>query len=189
MKRNTLLAAALLLVTTTFAQSWSVDKVHSKLGFGITNLGILEFTGGFKKFDAKISGSKADFSDAAVELTADVNSIDTYNEQRDNHLKSPDFFDAAKYPTITFKSQSFKKTGDKTYAVAGDLTFHGVTKPVTLTATLNGTGVHPQSKKDIAGFTVTGTFKRSDFGFAPGMPTAALSDEVKVIGNTLFTKD
>jgi polyisoprenoid-binding protein YceI len=190
MKQNTLLAALLLFVSvTTFGQTWSVDKAHSRLGFGITHLTIAELGGTFKSFDAKITAAKPDFSDAAVELTADVNSIDTDNEQRDGHLKSADFFDVAKFPTFTFKSNSFKKVSDKNYKVTGDLTLHGVTKPVTLDVVYNGTTTHPMSKKTLAGFKISGIIKRSDFGIATGMPAGMLSDEVALAAGLEFTKE
>jgi len=121
-------------------------------------------------------------------MVADVNSIDTDVEERDTHLKSADFFDAAKYPDIIFKSTAFEKVSDKKYKVTGDLTFHGVTKQITLEAIANY-GVHPMSKKTLAGFKVTGTIKRSDFGIAPSMPPAMLGDEVNIVANTQFAKN
>jgi polyisoprenoid-binding protein YceI len=189
MKKIILSVVASVLVSATFAQTWSLDKAHSKLGFGVTHLMISDVEGAFRTFDAKITSSKDDFSDASVELTADVNSIDTDNEQRDNHLKNPDFFDAAKYGTLTFRSKSFKKVADKKYKITGDLTLHGVTKPVELEATLKGTTVHPYTKKTVGGFKVTGTIKRSDFGVGAATPTAAVSDEVTITANTEFVKD
>ena len=118
-----------------------------------------------------------------------MNSINTGVEQRNNHLKSPDFFDAAKFGTLTFKSTSFKKTSGKNYEVTGDLTLHGVTKPVVLTAVFNGTIVNPQSKKTVAGFKVTGIVKRTDFGIAASFPATMLGDDVQLNGNAEFVKD
>src|SRR5690242_9351927 len=98
MKKATIIAAALLISSAaTFAQTWSVDKAHSRLGFNVTHLTVAELGGTFNSIDAKITSAKPDFSDAVIELTADINSINTDNEQRDGHLKSPDFFDAAKF--------------------------------------------------------------------------------------------
>jgi polyisoprenoid-binding protein YceI len=189
MKRTTIIAALLISSAATFAQTWTVDKAHSRLAFGVTHLSIAELGGTFNSIDAKFTSSKPDFTDAVIELTADVNSINTDNEQRDGHLKSPDFFDAAKYPNLTFKSTSFKKVSDKKYKLSGDLTMHGVTKPVVLDVVLNGTGTNPMSKKSIAGFTITGKIKRTDFGIATTTPAAMLSDEVKLVANTEFAKD
>jgi polyisoprenoid-binding protein YceI len=189
MKKTTIIASLLLLASATFAQTWAVDKAHSRLGFTITHLMIAELGGSFNSFDAKITSSKPDFTDAVIELTADVNSIDTDNEQRNTHLKSPDFFDTQKNPNFTFKSTSFKKVADKKYKLTGDLTLHGVTKPVTLDVVLNGTATHPMSKKQVAGFNISGIIKRTDFGIAATTPAAMLSDEVKLVASTEFVKE
>jgi polyisoprenoid-binding protein YceI len=190
MKKITIALAALFLFAGTgFAQTWSIDKAHSQLNFGIGHLGIAEIDGTFTSVDAKITSSAPDLSDAVIELTADVNSINTNNEQRNTHLKSPDFFDAAKYGTLSFKSTSFKKVSDKNYRLEGNLTMHGVTKPVVLNVLYNGTITHPMTKKQVAGFKVTGIIKRSDFGIAPSMPSNFLGDEVALNANAEFTKD
>lgn len=184
MKKITVLFAMLCVAAGVFAQTtYKVDKAHSKVGFAISHMMISEVEGQFNSFDATIVSSKDDFSDASVEFTADVNTVDTNVERRDNHLKSPDFFDAAKYPTITFKSTSFTKTGDKSYKVAGDLTMHGVTKPVTLDATLTGTATGRGGKK-VVGFKVTGTINRIDFGVGTSGP--GTGDEVTVTAKTEF---
>ncbi|WP_432708581.1 YceI family protein [Pedobacter sp.] len=192
MKKLVLFAA--VLSTTLFAFKpaaefiWGADTAHSKLGFEITHLMISDVQGSFKKFESKITASKDDFSDAVVELSADVNSVNTDNEKRDAHLLNADFFDAEKYPTLTFKSTSFKKVATNKYKVAGNLTFHGVTKPVVLDATLRGISNNQATKKTIAGFKVTGTIKRSDFNFGTKYATAMLSDEVMLNANTEFVK-
>jgi polyisoprenoid-binding protein YceI len=193
MKRLTLLFA--VVATALFAfkpveqATWEADKAHSKLGFVVTHLMVSDVEGSFKNFSSKVTGSKEDFSDAVVELTADVASVNTDNDQRDAHLKGADFFDAAKYPTLTFKSTSVKKVSTNKYKVAGNLTFHGVTKPITLDATLRGVTVNPMNKKQIAGFKVAGTIKRSDFNFGSKYPGAMLSDEVTLNANTEFVKN
>jgi polyisoprenoid-binding protein YceI len=184
MKKINALFIMLLLATGVFAQTtYKVDKNHSKVGFAISHMMISEVEGQFNSFDATIVSSKDDFSDATVEFTADVNTVDTNSERRDGHLKSADFFDAAKYPTITFKSTSLTKTGDKTYKVAGDLTMHGVTKPVTLDATLTGTAAGRDGKK-LVGFKVTGTLNRIDFGIGKSGPSTG--DEVTITAKTEF---
>jgi polyisoprenoid-binding protein YceI len=180
-------AAFLLFAGAGFAQDWNWDKAHSQLNFGITHNTINEIAGTFNTVEAKMTASKEDLTDAQITLTADVNSINTGNEQRNNHLKSDAFFNAAQYGTLTFKSTSFEKVSDKNYKLSGDLTFHGVTKPVVLDVVFNGT-ITNQAKKTVAGFKVTGTIKRSDFGIAPSFPTTALSDEVKLNANVEFVK-
>lgn len=181
------LAVAMLSFVPIKSAVWTVDNTHARLGFSVTHLMVSEVEGSFKKFDATVTASADDFSDAVVKLTADVNSIDTDNEQRDAHLKNPDFFDTAKYPTITFTSKSFKKVGDKKYLVTGDLTMHGVTKQVQLNATYN-TAVHPMTKATIAGFKVTGTIKRSDFNVGTSFMANAISDEVNIVANAEFIR-
>lgn len=194
MKKTTLsiaIAASALLVafkTPAPSSSWTIDKAHSKLGFSVSHLTVSDVEGSFKKVDAKISCTGDDFTNATVELTADVNSINTDNEGRDKHLLNADFFDAEKYPTITFKSKTFKKTKDNNYAVTGDLTMHGVTKQVELQATARS-GTNPMSKKAITGFKITGVIKRTDFGIAPSTPNAMLGEEVTLNANAEFVKE
>ncbi|MBL7841346.1 MAG: YceI family protein [Cyclobacteriaceae bacterium] len=184
MKKITVLLAMVFVAAGVFAQTtYKVDKSHSKVGFAISHMMISEVEGQFNGFDATIVSSKDDFSDATVEFTADVNTIDTNSERRDGHLKSPDFFDAAKYPALSFKSTSFTKTGDKSYKVVGDLTMHGVTKPVTLEATLTGTATGRGGKR-VVGFKVTGTINRIDFGVGTSGP--GTGDEVTLTAKTEF---
>lgn len=184
MKKITVLFAMLFVAAGVFAQTtYKVDKAHSKVGFAISHMMISEVEGQFNAFDATLVSSKEDFSDATVEFTTDVNTINTNVERRDGHLKGPDFFDAAKYPTITFKSTSFKKTGDKTYKIVGNLTMHGVTKPVTLDATLTGTATGRDGKKIVA-FKVTGVINRIDFGVGTSGPSTG--DEVTLTAKTEF---
>lgn len=190
MKKLILICGSVLLTyASSFAQSWSLDKAHGKLGFSITHMKISDVEGSFKNFDIKVKSSKADFTDAVIELTADVASVNTDNEGRDKHLKSADFFDVEKYPTITFKSTSIKKVKGNMYAVAGNLTMHGVTKPVLLNATFNGTGENPMSKKTTAGFKVGGIIKRTNFNLAASTPAAMLGDNVTLIANFELVKD
>jgi polyisoprenoid-binding protein YceI len=193
MKKITLILVAALSVSlfsfnTSEKATWTLDKNHAKLGFSITHLMVSDVEGLFKSFDAKITSSASDFSDAVVEMTADVNSISTENEMRDKDLKGPNYFDAAKYPTLTFKSKTFKKVKDNTYKVTGDLTMHGVTKPVELDV-LCRLGTNPQSKKTIAGFKITGKLNRKDFGIGSGAPEAMVSNEVALVANAEFVKD
>lgn len=189
MKKLTIVASLLALSATTFAQTWNVDKAHSRLSYSVTHMGISESEGAFRTFDAKITSSKEDLSDATIEVSADVNSLSTDNEMRDKHLKSADFFDAEKFGTLSFKSTSFKKVSGKNYKLTGDLTLHGVTKSVTLDAVFNGTVTNPMNKKISAGFKFTGTIKRTDFGIGASMPAAMLGDDVKILGNAEFVKE
>jgi polyisoprenoid-binding protein YceI len=182
------LMALLFSFKITDKATWSLDKNHAKLGFTVTHLMVSDVEGWFKSFDATITSSNDDFSDAVAEMTADVNSINTDNEMRDKHLKSPDFFDAVKYPVITFKSKTFKKVSDNNYKVTGDLTMHGITKTVEFDAMCR-MGTNPTSKQTVAGFKITGTVKRSDFVIGTSMSSNLISDEVSIIANAEFIKN
>ncbi len=185
-----LVVIALLIATTTWAVTtlWNNDKAHSQLGFTVTHLGISDVSGTFNDFDVKISGNQADFSDAVFELNANVASIDTRIEARNNHLLSADFFDAEKFPAITFKSTSIKSNGKNKYKVTGPLTMHGVTKNVTMDVVYRGNTTNPMSNQLTAGFQLTGTLKRSDFGIGEKFPAAVVSDEVIIKADGEFTK-
>ena len=189
MKRLSITLAIALASFSTYAQSWTLDKSHSRVGFTVTHMMLTDVDGNFKTFDAKLTAAKPDLSDAVFEVTADINSINTDNERRDGHLKTPDFFDAAKFPTLTFKSTSFKKVEGKKYKLAGDLTMHGVTKPVTLDVVMNGpvTQEGRNGKQDKVGFKVSGTIKRLDFGVG-STTTAVVSDEIELKGTAEFAK-
>lgn len=184
MKKLNALIVLLLLTGSVLAQNtWTVDKAHSKLGFTVTHLLVSEVDGTFNSFDAKITSAKEDFTDAVIELTADVNSIDTNVEMRDKDLKSDNFFDAAQFPTLTFKSTSINKTGEKTYKIKGDLTMHGITKSVELDAALNGV-ITGRNGKKVAGWKVTGSINRIDFKVGSSGPT--VGDEVIIIAKGEF---
>src|SRR5579859_2565388 len=115
MKKVNVLIGALLISGAVAAQSWSLDKAHSKLGFGVTHLLVSEVEGNYNSFDAKITATKDDFSDAVIELSADANTINTNNEGLDNQYKSPDFFHASQFNAMTLKSKSFPKVDNKKY--------------------------------------------------------------------------
>ena len=182
------LFVALLSASISAQTTWNVDPAHSQLSFGVTHLGISEVEGNLDEFDATIVASEEDFSDAKYTLTADVNSINTGVERRDEHLRSPDFFEVEKYPEMKFVSTSSEKVGENKYKVRGDLTFHGVTKPVTLDVVYRGTVENPQSGDVISGFRITGDVKRSDFNLGSKFPEAVLSDAITVEFDGEFKK-
>lgn len=142
---------------------WAFDGSHAKIGFSVSHMGISETEGKFTKFEGTVLSDKPDFSDAKIDLTIDVNSINTEDKRRDDHLKAADFFDAAKYPTITFKSKSFKSLGKNKYKLVGDFTMHGVTKEIELDVTYKGTVEDPY-KNTKAGFKLSGVIDRTQFG-------------------------
>ncbi|MEO6722152.1 MAG: YceI family protein [Ferruginibacter sp.] len=189
MKKFTVIVSVLLITLFSFKSvpypAWTFDAAHSNLGFSITHLLVADIEGTFKIKEATITAPNADFSDATVTFVADAATIDTDNDMRDEHLRKADFFNVATFPDVVFKSTSFKKTGDKQYKVAGDLSLHGITKPVTLDVIAN-TMENPMDKKTVAGFKVTGTIKRTDFGIAASAPASMLSDDVAIRGNVKF---
>jgi polyisoprenoid-binding protein YceI len=189
MKKGLLiLSLSLCSVIAVHAQKWAMDKAHSNVGFTITHMMLSEVDGSFNEIDATVTSSKADLSDAVFEFTAQVASVDTRIERRDTHLKSADFFDAEKYPTIKFKSTSFKKVEGKKWKMTGNLTIKDVTKPVTLDVTLNGPIENPRSKKMMIGLKASGSIDRFDFGVG-GESGAGQSREVLIYANGEFTKE
>lgn len=189
MKKITFILTAFIALTafTVAVSTWQNDPPHSQLGFTVTHLGINDVSGTFNDFNIKATASKPDFSDAKFELTAKIASIDTRVEARNNHLKSPDFFDADKFPEMTFKSTSLKNNGKDTYLLTGNLTLHGITKPVVLNLKYRGTTQNPMSKKTTAGFQFEGIIKRSDFNVGSTFQDSFISDKVsfKVDGEFL----
>ncbi|RYY37109.1 MAG: polyisoprenoid-binding protein [Sphingobacteriaceae bacterium] len=187
MKKVFILMAAVLLQTAVYAQTWKLDKAHSNLKFTVTHLMLSDVDGSFKDFDATITSAKPDFSDAKITFTAQVASVNTENEKRDGHLKTADFFDAAKFPTIAFTSTGISKISASKYKVTGNLTMHGVTKPAAFELWHRGTKQHPMLKTDVAGVQVTGTINRKDFGVGSA-PEAVVSEEVTFKANGEFAK-
>jgi polyisoprenoid-binding protein YceI len=190
MKKYIILAVIMLSALTASAQTiWTNDPQHSRLGFVVKHLMISEIDGRFSDFSAKVITSKPDYSDAKITLTAKVASINTDVTPRDNHLRSADFFDAEKYPTLTFKSTKLVKLSSKKGYIFGNLTFHGITKPIKLNAIFFGKVINPMNKHITAGFKVTGVVKRSDYNLGPKFPEAMVSNEVRIVANVEFSPD
>lgn len=163
--------------------TWKIDPSHSEIKFKVKHLVVSTVTGQFDKFDATVEAQKPDFSDAKISFWADVNSINTRNEQRDAHLKSADFFDALNYPELEFTSKSIFKKSESDYEITGDLTIRGTTKEIKLNVTYNGT-VKGFGGTEVAGFEISGKLNRFDFGLQWNALTEAgaivVSDEVKI---------
>ncbi|MEI7489985.1 MAG: YceI family protein [Bacteroidota bacterium] len=160
-----LIIAGFTLAFSQFSSAqtkWNADYAHSSIKFTATHLVISEVEGSFKTFNGSMEASKADFTDAKINFTADVSSINTDNEMRDKHLKSDDFFNAEKYPKITFKSIAFKKIKDNKYQLKGELTIRDITKPVTFDVTYGGTAKDPWGNTHIA-FKASTTINRFDY--------------------------
>jgi polyisoprenoid-binding protein YceI len=190
MKKFILLGAAVLSLSAfdTINPTWKADPPHSQLGFTVTHFGINDISGTFNDFQTTVSSKKPDFSDARFELTAKTASVDTRVEARNNHLKSADFFDVEKYPALTYTSTSIKKTGRNHYKLTGNLSLHGITKPVTTDLVYKGTTINPMSKKQTVAFQITGAIRRSAFGIGEKFPEAVISDEVRIKADGEFAQ-
>lgn len=168
---------------TLVKTKWAIDPAHTEVQFKVKHLVISTVSGKFEKFDGAVYSSKPDFSDAEAEFSVDVDSVNTSQSDRDGHLKSADFFDAANHPKLTFKSTGVKKTGDSEYVMTGDLSIRGVTKPVQLTVEYGGTTKDPWGNTK-AGFEITGKINRKDFGLTWSAVTETgglvVADEVKL---------
>jgi polyisoprenoid-binding protein YceI len=171
--------------------TFKIDAAHSEIGFKLKHLVISTVSGNFSKFDATMECQNADFTDAKVNFEADVDSITTNSVQRDEHLKSDDFFNAEQYPKITFKSTSIEKKGDDEYILHGDLTIRDVTKNVALKVEHGGSVIDPwgQSKE---GFELSGKISRKEFGLKWNALTeaggAVVSDDVRLIMSVQMVK-
>ena len=150
--------------------AWTIDNSHSEVGFNVRHMMISTVRGSFHKFSGAVDFNEADPVASKVDVTIDVTSVDTRDEKRDGHLKSPDFFDAEKFPSMTFKSTKVEKTSDTTGKLHGELTIKGVTKPVTLTVTHFHSMPHPMLKKDAIGANASTKVKRSEFNMGKNVP-------------------
>ena len=170
--------------TTTIVPTgtWAADTAHSSIGFSVKHLGIATVRGSFGEFEGTLEVGD-DLASAKVKGSAKVDSIDTSEPQRDAHLKSADFFDAENHPELTFESSSVREIDGETFEITGDLTMHGVTKPVTLKAEVQGTETDPWGNERV-GLEITGKLDRSDwdmkFNQALGSGNLLVSDTVKL---------
>jgi len=184
MKKLILFTTLIFWQIMIFAQTkWNVDIVHSSIKFTVTHLVISEVDGFFKSYTGSVTSNNPDFNDAVIDFTVDVNSLSTENDMRDKHLKSSDFFDIEKFPQITFKSSSFKKVSGNKYELEGNLTMHGISKPVKFDVTYGGTAKDGYGNIK-AGFKATTTINRFDYNLKWNALTeagsAVVSQEVTI---------
>ncbi|MCB9541829.1 MAG: YceI family protein [Myxococcales bacterium] len=165
MKRlfGSLLAAALLIGGAAHAESYNLDPAHAFAIFKVDHLGIAPSYGQFIKVGGSFDYDAAAPEKSKVKVEIDADSIFTGDKKRDDHLKGPDFFDTKQFPKLSFESTSFTKAGENTYTVAGNLTMHGQTRPMTITLQKTGAGKDPWGN-DRVGFATTFTLNRLDFG-------------------------
>ncbi|MBP2299217.1 YceI family protein [Azospirillum picis] len=184
--KKTLFAAALFASAAFGAASasaapvtYKLDPAHTSVVFIVNHVGFSNLFGRFDKPAGEVTFDKDAPEKSSVTVAIDTASVDTNHEKRDQHLRSPDFFNTKEFPQMTFKSSKIEKTGDNTGKLHGDLTLLGVSKPVVLDVTFNNQGVSPASKQETAGFSARGTIKRSDFGMKYGVP--AIGDDIQIL--------
>jgi polyisoprenoid-binding protein YceI len=162
---------------------WALDPAHSSIDFSVRHMMIAKVKGSFNNFTATIEADPTDLTTANVEFNVDLASVDTRNEDRDNHLRSADFFDVENHPNMTFTSTSIVKKDEGEYELTGDLTLHGVTRSETFTVTYEGTGKDPWGNEKV-GFNAEGKIKRSEYGLTwnAALETGGVlvGDEIKV---------
>lgn len=172
--------------------TWKIDTTHSEIGFKIKHLVISTVSGKFTSFEGKLEGDPENLENGKISFTADIDSIHTGNDQRDGHLKSADFFDAAKYSKLSFVSNKIESKGGSDYKVTGDLTIKNVTKSIALNVEFGGTQNNFYGQT-VAGFEITGKINRQDFGLTWSAVTEAggivVGDEVKLVINTELVKE
>lgn len=192
MNRIVLLAASLLFAQLSFGQvKWNLDNSHSSVKFTVDHLVISEVEGNFKKFTGNVESNGTDFNGAKVNFQVETGSVNTDNEMRDGHLKSDDFFNAEKFPLMTFKSVSFKKKGGNKYELIGDLTIRDVTKRVTFAVVYGGTVKDPYGNVK-AGFKATSSIDRYAYGLKWSATTeaggAVVGQNVDIVLNLEFAQ-
>jgi len=178
-------------MATETLTKWVLDPMHSEVQFKVKHLVISTVSGFFKSFEGELDTANDDFTDASISFSLNIDSIDTNQTHRDEHLKSADFFDAATYPKISFKSTSFTKAEDDEYVLNGELTIKDVTKPVKLDVEYGGTAADFYGNTK-AGFEITGKINRKEFGLVYDGVTEAgsvvLGEDIKLLINVQFAK-
>jgi len=184
----TIIIFSVALITNA-QNNYTMDKNHTKVGFSVTHFGISNVEGEFTNVTVTLLAKQEDFTDAEIEMIADVKSIDTGIKMRDNDLRSDNWFDVEKHPTLIFKSTSLEKVSGKNYKLNGNITIHGITKPISFNVVYNGKALNPMTKKYSYGFTITGKLNRKDFSVGSGPSNLAVGDEVELKSNVEFIRD
>lgn len=189
MKKIALLFVATLFSVATFAQTkWNVDNMHSFVNFSVKHLGISFVDGRFDKYEGTFDCTPEDITKGTFNFTVDINSINTGVEMRDNHLKTNDFFNTEKYPSMKFESTSIKKTGKDQYKLIGNLTIRDITKPVTFDLTYGGLLKDDGQGNSKVGFQASTTINRFDFDVNYDPSGQAIAKDVNVTVNLEFTQ-
>ncbi|THF82644.1 YceI family protein [Cohnella fermenti] len=163
--------------------NWNVDVSHSAIEFSVKHMMIAKVKGSFHSFEAQIEADPSDLTTASIEVQIDLASVDTRNQDRDNHLRSADFFNVESHPKLVFKATNIVSHGEGEYVVTGDVTLHGVTRSETFNVSYEGSGKDPWGNQKV-GFSATGSLKRSDYGltYNAALETGGvlIGDEVKI---------
>lgn len=171
---------------------WSIDPTHSEVGFKVKHMMFTNVSGKFDNFEATATSEEDNFENAQISFSAEASSINTGNTDRDNHLKSADFFDAEQFPKLEFTSTSFHKKGEDNFEMKGDLTLHGITKSIALDVEYGGLGKDPWGNMK-AGFSISGKFNRKDFGLSwnAALETGGVlvSEEVRLVAEVQMVKN
>ncbi len=181
--KNLLVAAVLATTASAFASTWEIDSAHASANFSVKHLGVSNVNGTLGVVSGKMEADDKDMTKSKIEATVDVKAIDTKFAKRDEHLRSPEFFEVEKFPTLTFKSTKLEKISDTKMKITGDLTMHGVTKPVTLEAEISPEVKNPFSGSPTRAVTATGVLNRQEWGLkwqAPAEAVKVVGDEVKL---------
>jgi polyisoprenoid-binding protein YceI len=182
--KNTLVALALSLSTVASAAPWDIDTTHASAGFAVRHMMLSKVQGKLGAVTGTVDLDDKDVGKSTISASIDALGIDTKNDKRDKHLRSAEFLDTDKFPTITFKSTKVAKAGEGKLTVTGDLTIHGVTKPVTLAVELSGEVPNPFTKQPTRAVSATAAISRKDFGLVWNMPMAnngvLVGDEVQI---------
>lgn len=187
MKKVFLLFLASVLSLAAMAQdTYKIDAAHSFVNFNIRHMGISFVNGNFKKFESTFQAQKSDFTDAKINFTVDANSINTNNDMRDNHLRTDDFFNVEKFPTMKFQSVQMKKLDELVYELSGNLTIRDVTKPVVFKVSYGGAAQDQKGNKKV-GFSARTTINRFDFNVKYDPTGAALAKDVEIVLNLEYT--
>ena len=177
--------------TATEKTIWNLDASHSEIGFKVKHMMITNVSGSFQKFDVKVETDGNDFSTAKIDFTAETASVTTGSEQRDGHIKSPDFFDTVNYPEMKFVSTELKKVDNENYELHGNLTINATTNPVKLNVEFGGFGKDPWGNEK-AGFTINGKIKRTDWNLNWNAALEAggllVSEDVRIHAELQFSK-
>ena len=178
--------------TKKYMSTWHIDQAHSEIGFKVKHLMVSNVKGFFGNFSGTLTSDDDNLTNAKVSFEAETASVNTRNDQRDGHLKSPDFFDTDKFPKLNFVSTSFVKKSDNTYTVTGDFTMKGVTKSIELSAVCNGIAVGMDTKR-VMSFDVSGVINRQDFGVSWNSPLekggVVVSNEVWISAPVEFKEE